>query len=369
MRTLASSILVTAVAVAGATPAGAQQAVPAREGGGAWLGITYEVRWVTTPTGCDSRVIIAGVVPGSPAERAGLRAGDAVLSINDDSAAARRIQFLRLAPGDSVRLAIARARSTRRVVAVADRRPDRPPPTPSAATPMPRTGPPAPVVLLRGDTLAATHVDVWGAMFDGGYWLIRDDGEPTYRPLPPQPRDELDRRVADLLRCAGAESRAMITAVAQTQFQQVQARADSLRIVMAQRALDAEQAARRFVFRELTGPPPAPGVPHERTIRFMAEEALVASLRGVAGAELVTLEPELAEYFRGVREGLLVLRVAPGTPAARSGLRPGDVITGAGGQALGKPADLRALVATSDSPAVELEIVRQGRRQSVRLPR
>jgi membrane-associated protease RseP (regulator of RpoE activity) len=369
MRTLASSILVTVVAVAGATPSGAQQAVPAREGGGAWLGITYEVRWVTTPTGCDPRVIIAGVVPGSPAERAGLRTGDAVLSINDDSAAARRIQFLRLTPGDSVRLAIGRARSTRQVLAVADRRPDRPPPAPSAATPMPRTGPPAPVILLRGETLAATHVDVWGAVPGSGYWLIREDGEPTYRPLPAQPRDELDRRVAGLLRCAGTGSRTMLMSVAQTQMEQVQARADSLRIVMAQRALDAEQAARRFVFRERTGPPPAPGAPREQIIRFTAEEALVASLRGVAGAELVTLEPELAEYFRGVREGLLVVRVAPGTPAARSGLRPGDVITGAGGQALVKPADLRALVAASDTPDLELEIVRQGRRQAVRMPR
>jgi membrane-associated protease RseP (regulator of RpoE activity) len=46
----------------------------------------------------------------------------------------------------------------------------------------------------------------------------------------------------------------------------------------------------------------------------------------VAGAEVVDLRPELAEYFN-VAGGVLVVDVAPGTPAAISGILPGDVIT------------------------------------------
>jgi S1-C subfamily serine protease len=45
----------------------------------------------------------------------------------------------------------------------------------------------------------------------------------------------------------------------------------------------------------------------------------------VAGAVMTTITSELEE-LTGVDEGILVLRVAPGTPAATSGLRGGDVI-------------------------------------------
>lgn len=49
----------------------------------------------------------------------------------------------------------------------------------------------------------------------------------------------------------------------------------------------------------------------------------------LAGAEFRPLTPALAEYF-SVKEGLLVLRVLPETPAARLGLRDGDVVVGVG---------------------------------------
>jgi S1-C subfamily serine protease len=49
----------------------------------------------------------------------------------------------------------------------------------------------------------------------------------------------------------------------------------------------------------------------------------------LAGAEFRPLTPALAEYFP-VDEGLLVLRVLPETPAARLGLRDGDVVVAVG---------------------------------------
>lgn len=48
--------------------------------------------------------------------------------------------------------------------------------------------------------------------------------------------------------------------------------------------------------------------------------------RGVGGVELSPLESPLSDYL-GVSAGLLVLHVMPESPAARAGLRAGDVIT------------------------------------------
>jgi S1-C subfamily serine protease len=89
----------------------------------------------------------------------------------------------------------------------------------------------------------------------------------------------------------------------------------------------------------------------------------------VAGAELFTVEPELGRHFGGVNTGLLVLRVAPGTAADLSGLRPGDIITGAAGAHIVSAADLRAVLEGPGTDAVELTILRHGNRGTVRLGR
>ncbi|HEX6559886.1 MAG TPA: PDZ domain-containing protein, partial [Longimicrobiales bacterium] len=47
--------------------------------------------------------------------------------------------------------------------------------------------------------------------------------------------------------------------------------------------------------------------------------------RSIGGAELTELDPAMHDYFK-VDRGLLVLRVAPETPADRAGLEPGDVV-------------------------------------------
>jgi membrane-associated protease RseP (regulator of RpoE activity) len=63
----------------------------------------------------------------------------------------------------------------------------------------------------------------------------------------------------------------------------------------------------------------------------------------LAGAEFRPLTPALAEYF-SVKEGLLVLRVLPETPAARLGLRDGDVVVGVGQDQYPSLATFRSLV-------------------------
>lgn len=132
--------------------------------------------------------------------------------------------------------------------------------------------------------------------------------------------------------------------------------------------------------------------PLARRLESVHEEALVAArtriesvvrrqselaLRGevpppadhrLAGAEFHPLTPELAEHFP-VDEGLLVLRVIPGTPAHRLGLRGGDVVVEAGGRALPDVGQLRALIAESQARGTALVVKwnRKGTTESGRL--
>lgn len=86
----------------------------------------------------------------------------------------------------------------------------------------------------------------------------------------------------------------------------------------------------------------------------------------VAGAEMVRVTPELGEPF-GVERGLLVLSVAANSPAARSGLRGGDVIVRVNGDEVVLPVALRRAVDRAEENVVELEVVRRKRKQAVRL--
>ena len=86
-----------------------------------------------------------------------------------------------------------------------------------------------------------------------------------------------------------------------------------------------------------------------------------------AGAEVVDLRPELAEYF-GVDGGVLVVDVAEGTPAARAGIQPGDVLTHVDGAPLVSIADLRRGL-TRTAGDLPLTLIRKGRTLQVHLGR
>ena len=57
----------------------------------------------------------------------------------------------------------------------------------------------------------------------------------------------------------------------------------------------------------------------------------MTSPRGRLGVQLNELTPELAEYFGAKNGGVLIARVTPDSPAAKAGLRAGDVITSVDG--------------------------------------
>jgi S1-C subfamily serine protease len=62
-----------------------------------------------------------------------------------------------------------------------------------------------------------------------------------------------------------------------------------------------------------------------------------------------------------------VLSVLPGTPAARAGLRDGDVITRANGTTLSSPGQFSQLVRRARDNSLTLDIVRQKKKQTVTL--
>ncbi|CAN5824933.1 hypothetical protein BH23GEM8_BH23GEM8_02430 [soil metagenome] len=91
-----------------------------------------------------------------------------------------------------------------------------------------------------------------------------------------------------------------------------------------------------------------------------------SGMRGVAGAEVTELNPELASYF-GTDRGLLVLRVAPDTPAARAGLQAGDVVLRVDGRNVERVRDLRTAISRASNRSAELEVVQRGRTRTVRM--
>jgi C-terminal processing protease CtpA/Prc len=91
-----------------------------------------------------------------------------------------------------------------------------------------------------------------------------------------------------------------------------------------------------------------------------------SSLVAVAGAELFVLSGDF-EPALGVRAGLLVLRVAPATPAARAGILPGDVIVGVNRTATNTPEALRIALEQENSRTATLQLIRRGAAQSVLL--
>ena len=108
----------------------------------AWLGFIYESR--------DGALTIERILSGSPAERAGLRAGDVIVRIGDTPASEAVLAELRanMEPGDTVRLRVHRDDDDdeRAVAVVAGGDP------PLIVSAVPRAG----IVIIRSDSVDRT---------------------------------------------------------------------------------------------------------------------------------------------------------------------------------------------------------------------
>jgi serine protease Do len=89
--------------------------------------------------------------------------------------------------------------------------------------------------------------------------------------------------------------------------------------------------------------------------------------RGYLGVQVASVTREVARATNlPVDAGAAVVSAEAGSPAARAGVRPGDVIVTVGDQAIANTGDLtRALFRYQPGTTVPVEVVRQGQRQTV----
>jgi S1-C subfamily serine protease len=89
--------------------------------------------------------------------------------------------------------------------------------------------------------------------------------------------------------------------------------------------------------------------------------------RARLGVTVESMTPQLAAYF-GARSGVLVSSVSDNSPAARAGLKVGDVIVSIDGQSVASRADLtHVLRNASDRQEVTIGIVRDKQASSVKV--
>jgi serine protease Do len=130
----------------------------------------------------------------------------------------------------------------------------------------------------------------------------------------------------------------------------------------------------RLSFRGMPGPewrersfqvmprmPAMPAVPDMREFHFDLESAMG---QGVLGVGVQDLTDDLAGYF-GVKDGVLVNSVRPDSPAAKAGLKAGDVITSVDGRDVDNPSELRRLLRESESAVVKLGVTRDRKAMSL----
>ncbi len=87
--------------------------------------------------------------------------------------------------------------------------------------------------------------------------------------------------------------------------------------------------------------------------------------RGRLGVSIQPLEGQLAEYF-GASKGVLVNSVEKDSPAAKAGLKAGDVVTAVNGKAVSEPSELiDAVREVEDGASLSIDIVRDKKPQSV----
>jgi S1-C subfamily serine protease len=293
-----------ALALAASLPAAAH----AQDRGNGYMGILFG-------RDDDDAARVEEVMPGSPADRAGIREGDVVVRLNGHAATEDAIDDLRehLAVGQTVRLRVRRdGREEERTVVAAER-------------PRRVTG-----TFPGGGRMPGSIVMVPP---DGQRIVIRMDTMAVHM-------DSLLTRMDSLrVRLRGIQSDSFVI------------RLDTMMRVWRDSLVHVMPRAGQELQRLRGGVSMLP---------YMFE----FGPRSIAGAEFAEMNEGLGRYFH-TREGLLVLQVGPGTPAARAGLQPGDVVLEAGGRRVADADDLRNAFMRADGQEVRLNVLRDGARRQI----
>ena len=91
-------------------------------------------------------------------------------------------------------------------------------------------------------------------------------------------------------------------------------------------------------------------------------------VRGYIGTSVQTLTPEIADAMKlkGQLTGALVGEVEPNAPAAKAGIKTGDVITAVNGKKVNDPRELRLMIGSmAPGTKAQLEINREGETKTV----
>jgi hypothetical protein len=388
------SIAALALALAGlASPALAQRSSPG------WLGIAYEIAMTGDALG-DTHVWITDVSRGSPAAAAGIRVGDRLVAINGLEGADELKDLpgrLRLQAGQEVSIRLEREgrrldlrlRAAERPVALIGDGREFAFRADSMAEVMFRAMDSLRVHLLevngqdlaRAATAEAERAGRFTVFAPGGREAVAAPFE--FFVFPGERHDslvvemedlnrqlqELRRREAERLadvrrtsRSARAEAQDRRLVELRSAIEQVTRESTTLRSAMA----EAARATAGIEYLLPVDPPRTPSPP-ERADAFRPLTPYLLGSNRVAGAEVVDLRPELGAYF-GVESGVLVVDVAPGTPAAIAGLLPGDVVTRIDRVGVRTVEDLRFGVAQAGD-TLPLTLIRRGSSLQVLLRR
>jgi len=89
-------------------------------------------------------------------------------------------------------------------------------------------------------------------------------------------------------------------------------------------------------------------------------------VRGWLGVVIQEITPEIAETI-GVKEGILVSQIAPGSPAEKAGLKVGDIIVAIDGEKVREVRELQfRIMKTPPGTEVTLTILRGGKEQTIK---
>jgi hypothetical protein len=320
-----------------------------------WLGFSYTTTALRAAGPVRTAIVIQEIVRGSPAERAGLLAGDTLMDSLGYS----------LAPGDQVRIRVRRGGRERELQVQAAERP-------AEYALAPRGG--QYIFEIDPDSIRGrmrVYMDSIRVNLDSlriprmriertpeGVWMYTDSGR--VRIMPP---DSVWRQGRGVYVFPPDSLRGMFQYRFPRDSLRLHLDSAFVRVLPDMRAFRWNADSLRIHFDSL-------GLTGNRAGVWLGapgQGITVIGSRAIAGAELMELNPGLGEYF-GADEGVLVARVPGNTPAARAGLLAGDVIVAVNGRAVDDVSSLRRQISRLGSgEPIRLEILRKNQRRTIEL--